>query len=390
MFIKIKTIFTHPQKWLIILSFMLSLLCLAYLIKGFYRLIYIPNDAIDVYNRWLEQQYIYRGIYPYNVTQGSPLIDPKLGIVISGFYPPWAFFTQFIIFPPIPLIITRYYHGILNFIGLVILAIFAYQIAKPYDKVKTYFTIISCLAISSHSTTIGQGQYGIIINAFLILTFWAIANHKNFLSGIFLALALTKPNISALYFLILPLQQKYKSMVVCLLYIFVSSLIIGVKLNLSPIYMLQKMIDKSKYFATTGYSGINVITNFGIDTTLAVIILGVICIVIMIIILYLLRSRSLLCLFAIASVIGRLYTYHISYDNVMLVFLLLAMLKLTLDTPNKPNIFMLSLCLISLILPAKMTDFTWFQILQSLIWMSSLIYIIFREKKPLSQLSITN
>jgi Glycosyltransferase family 87 len=372
------------EKILFFLSILLILLSFAYLVKGFSLLVLDDKNPIDLAYRWVEQQYIYRGIYPYHAGPGSPKIDPTLGAVDSGGYPPWAFFTGFVFIPGISLIATRFYFAILNFISLVILAIFAYQIGIPYGKTQALFSISASLALSSHVTTISNGQYGIIINAFLIGMFWSLEKHKNIWAGLLLGIATIKPNIAALYFFILPIRWRINAIVSFLIYIVGGSIVIWLVTKVDPIYMTNVIIYQSKYFADRGFSSINFLTQTGIDLKIATILMGLIGIAVITAIFYIWRNSSLLTLFAIASVIGRVWTYHRFYDNVMLIFLLLALLDLTFRNPQKSNILMLTLVGISLWLPARMITTSYFgiraQFIQLIVWIAALIYLLIQDK----------
>ncbi|MEA5620703.1 glycosyltransferase 87 family protein [Cronbergia sp. UHCC 0137] len=379
--LKIPVFRLKSQKIIFCFFLIFSLLCIFYLTRGFYYLIVDEIGAKDLYSRWIEQQYIYRGLYSYDITEGSPLVDPQLGPVRSGGYPPWAFFSGFIFFPPISWELTRWYHGLLNTISLIILTIFAYQIGQPYGNLKAWFTVVACLSISSNATTLGVGQYGVIINALLIGIFWSLQKNKNLFAGLFLGLALLKPTISAPYFLILVIRKKIDAIFTCCLYIFIASSTIGMLTQVSPIYMIEKMIKVSQYYVHSGYSGINVLLNLGINPAIATILLAIVATVILIGLLYLFENSSLLFLFAVAAVIGRLWTYHLIYDNVMLVFLLLSVIDLTFNRPNKLNILILTLLLLSLSLPAKIINLPYTQIIQSIIWVVSFIYLLVYQKQ---------
>ncbi|MTJ49317.1 hypothetical protein [Dolichospermum sp. UHCC 0259] len=62
-----------PEKIIFCLSIILSVICFVYLTKGYYYLIIDKQGAWDLHSRWQEQQYIYRGLYPYDITKGSLL-----------------------------------------------------------------------------------------------------------------------------------------------------------------------------------------------------------------------------------------------------------------------------------------------------------------------------
>ncbi len=369
------------ERILFIISILLIFVSFIYFALGFYDLLITKDRAFDLFSRWQEQQYIYRGLYPYDAMKGSPNIIPEIGAIDSGGYPPWAFFTGFVFFPPISWELTRFYHLILNIVSILVLAVFAYQIGLTYGKSKALFTLTACLAVSSHKSTLEMGQYGIILNALLILVYWLIQKNKNILAGLIFGIAMVKPNISAPYFLILIIHQRFKAILSFSVYIIFGSLNIWIITKLTPVYMINKILNQSKHFADKGYSGIHAFTALGFDPKQATILLGIIGILTIAIIAYLCRNYSLLNLFAICSVIGRVCTYHRIYDNLMLMFLLLAIIKITFDNLNKLNILFLTLVSLSLWLPAIIIDFANLELAQILIWIAALGHILIQGRR---------
>ncbi|NJM19915.1 MAG: DUF2029 domain-containing protein [Richelia sp. RM2_1_2] len=371
---------SQQERVLSLISLLLLFISLIYLSLGFYDLLITENRAFDLFSRWQEQQYIYRGIYPYDAMKGSPNIIPEIGVIDSGGYPPWAFFTGFFLFPPISWELTRLYHVLLNLLSILILGVFAYQIGLPYGRHQALFSLTASLAISSHKSTLEMGNYAIIINALLIIMFWLIERNKNIWAGLIFGIAMVKPNISALYFLILIIQKRLQAILAFFLYIILGSINIWIITKLTPIYMLDKIFGQSKYFADKGYSGIHLFTALGFDPKQATLFLGIIGILIITIVIYLCRNYSLLNLFAICCVIGRVFTYHRIYDNPMLIFLLLAMIKITFENTSKLNVFFLSLVSLSLWLPAIVIDFANLEFVQLIIWIIALVHILHDKK----------
>jgi hypothetical protein len=206
-----------------ICSFLLIGLSIAYLGKGFYYALFVYDfeSAKDLWARWLEQQYIYQGQYPYYARPTRPTnVIEELGPVISGGYPPWSFLTGFLFVPNISWQATRFYYVLLNIISLIVLAIFSYSATGPKNKAQAFFAVAASLAISANCTTLRVGQYGLIINALLIGTFWLNQNKKSSWAGLFLGLAFVKPNISAFYFLIFLVRRQFKTILVfCILFL---------------------------------------------------------------------------------------------------------------------------------------------------------------------------
>ncbi len=376
--------FSQRKRILSIICILLILLGLIYLSAGFYDLLINQDKAFDLLLRWKEQQYIYQGVYPYDAMKGSPNIIPEIGVIDSGGYPPWSFFTAFIFFPPISWELTRIYHALLNTFSILVSAIFAYRIGLPYSRAEALFCLTAILAIASNKSTLMMGQYGIIINALLILMFWLIQKNKNIWAGLVLGIAMVKPNISAPFFLILMIHKRFKAIFAFSLYIILGSIYIWIITKLSPIYMLNKIFGQSKYFADKGYSAIGFVTALGLDPKQATLLLGIIGLFAVSVIIYLCRNYSLLNLFAICSVIGRVFIYHRHYDNIMLMFLLLAIIKIYLVNPKKLNVFFVIVVGVSLWFPARIIDYVNLELLQIMIWITALGHILIqgnREQK---------
>ncbi len=78
---------------------------------------------------------------------------------------------------------------------------------------------------------------------------------------------------------------------------------------------------------------------------------------------------------------GRLWTYHLVYDNVMLVFLLLAVINLTFKKPSKLNILILTLLSLTLLSPSGITDLPFVQIIQIITWTGIFLYLLICQKQ---------
>jgi Glycosyltransferase family 87 len=169
---------------------------------------------------------------------GSPQVDPQIGSVNSGGYFPWSFFAQFLFIPNLPWRVLRIYFALLNLISLFVLARFAYQIGSPYGKSKAFFSVAACLAISSYSTTLYLGQYGIIINALLIGTFWCLKYKQQAWAGLLLGLAMTKLNIAAFYIFVPIALAKLNTLRVLLGYFIVANISIWAITKVDPALLM--------------------------------------------------------------------------------------------------------------------------------------------------------
>ncbi|WP_260441952.1 glycosyltransferase 87 family protein [Microcystis aeruginosa] len=378
MFLNKAIIFWKKKPILSILTLIFAWLAFAYLAKGFYTLAFdsSPSGARDLLERWQEQQYIYLGIYPYRMNPAD--INAELGRIRSGGYPPWAFLTGFFMFPPISSTLTRFYHVFLNLISLGILSRFAYQLGLPFGRMAAYFFVFTSLAISSNCTTLNNGQYGLIVNAFLIIVYWLLQANKNYLAGLFMGIALVKPNISAPYLLSLVIKRKFKTVILAFVYIISATFAIAHTTRLNFEKVIGSFLNQIKYVADDGVSSINIIMKFGISTEITLVLLTTIGLVLGIVIFQKLQHTSLLTLFACAAVIGRVFTYHRPYDDLMLVFLLLALLTLAFSYPSRLNIIIVSLVGLTLWLPLSIQNLAspYWSIFQNTIWLIALVYLL--------------
>lgn len=366
-----------------ILSIVLLLVSIAYLLRGFSFLLPYNQGAGDLYLRWQEQQYIYQGYYPYFARQNSDFVIEEIGVIESGGYLPWSFFSGFLFFPPISYSLTRVYHIFLNLISLSILGLFAYNLGKNYHQSYGLFATASVLAISANCTALGLGQYGLIINALLIIFYFLLQKNKNSWAGLFLAIAMLKPNISAFYFLIPVTQKRLKTIIVFSIYIIIATFYIVKITNTNLWLIIKDIFQQSLFFSPKGNSFVNLFLPLGISPNTATIILVILGTIICLSVFYSSRNYSLLTLFAISSIFGRVCFYHLIYDNVMIVFLLLALLELTFKNTNILNIIVLLTVGITLWIPAKAINlFPIYEYkIQFIIWILAGVYLLVAQTK---------
>lgn len=358
----------------------LAILATAYLLKGCYYLLFNPIGAFDFSSRWKAQQYIYQGHYPSpSILVGSPLYDAKIGEANFGGYFGWSYFSSVLFVPPFPLEIAKIYFFFVNLPALLVVIIFTYQTCSRYGKSRASFGVISVLAISAHCTTLGVGQYGIILNAILILLFQSLQKGRDALSGILGGIALLKPNVTALYVLVLFSRKSYRAAIVMTLYIILASLSIANFVDRNPLSLIELPLRDIHRFAADGDSFVNVLSSFGLSVQSAIYLLMIVGMGVSFLLLRQINQITLTEKFAVASVVGRLWTYHRVYDNTMLFFLYIAILELAFRQSNPIDIFVLYLLGISLWIPASWTSSMPMQTAQYVIWTGSLVFLLARR-----------
>jgi hypothetical protein len=92
------------------------------------------------------------------------------------------------------------------------------------------------------------------------------------------------------------------------------------------------------------------------------------------------RRLSLVDAFGLAAVVGRMWTYHKNYDNVVLLFVILPLaVRVWRSRSSLPGTLVLFLLCFSLVLPSRFLEPPAIQVLQNLLWMGAAAVIIARQ-----------
>jgi len=303
----------------------------AYLARGVY---FAASSAADYRLRWTEQQYVFRGKNPSSVMSPNRLLqshqqarnippDDDLGISIGG-YPPWAYFTGAAFAWPSSLVMARWYFAAINLLLLALLMVWAGRLGWAVDKRVGLLFAAALLATSSICTTLGLGQYGVVVLAALVGAWRLDGRDRWFLAGCILGVAMIKVTLAGPFLLPFVFRRRWKTVVTALAYIGVGSLVMWPIIDASPITVLNQMLGTSEFYVgdrnlvalsvERGMSAGDAIKMTAVATTIAAMVL-----------LYVWRSASMLVLFAVAGMAARIWTYHNHYDNLIVVFLMLAL-----------------------------------------------------------------
>ena len=88
-------------------------------------------------------------------------------------------------------------------------------------------------------------------------------------------------------------------------------------------------------------------------------------------------------LFAIAAVLSRLWTYNLNTSNLILVFLLLALWRLAIETRDARAGAMFLAVGASLWVPARLSEYHFIQLAEHLIWLWGLLELLILDRRRL-------
>jgi hypothetical protein len=394
-----------PPRWLTLLAAVfLLLLGLSYHVKGHYLLVYGEHrsDAIDLRQKWTEQQYFLQRQNPFDVwirygpltkTRTEPFhhptrndtIDPRLGLRDPA-HPPFGFVSALPFFwPDWPAV--RLWWSALNLVATLVILAYAFHIGSRYGPEVGFLFAAAVLAIGGAATTLEVGQYGLVVMAFLAGAAWAGEREttgRQILMGLLIGIALVKititvPFVAALMVGAVAVHRRWIAFATMIVYCLIGSLIAWVVVSTNPLEMLIQLKAMGAYLAEGGTLGIaHGLASLGFSPDAINLISMTVVMIPALAIMWMLRARPLLELFAIAAVAGRLWTYHRSYDDVMLIFLILAALRILFELgwKNLPALGVAALVIVSVCAPGRVLGIPAFQLAQIFIWVIGAAWLL--------------
>lgn len=323
---------------------MLVLLALSvlYLSWGFYQLMFgtCCSAAVDLEYRWIDHRYVVAGQNPwdvYSARQGKPRqadrndsVDPAIGPVrVPGGNPPWAYPMGFLLIPPsTELGPARLYFAVISALALAYLSMHAHAGLRQSGGGFAWLGVMSVLAMTANLFTLSVGQTGILINAFMAASIALAERGRWAAAGSMLAFALLKPHIGGTFAILHLMRGNLRTLATSLALAAASTAALWYWIDTDPLeYLRAALGGNTMSSARWGYGPHVWIAATGIRQSIwlpALLLCGAL---LELALLWRYRSASLWTQLAIAAVVGRLWFYHGSYDNVMLVFLSLALLR---------------------------------------------------------------
>lgn len=281
---------------------------------------------------------------------------------------PWAWLGNLLLYWPPAM--QRVYYGLLIVGVLLLIVSWAYRIGERARPGGGLMLAGATLAMSSVVTALGLGQNSPFMVAALVGCYMLVANGHPVAAGLCLGFALAKPQISLLFVLPLLVTGQFLALAVAAAYVVVATLLVCSMTGLTPIELTR---DWQVYIAGIkwpGYGPYQVLIDAGLPeravlVSSALVFGGAATAAIAV-----LRDRPLLVLFAIAAVAGRLWSYHQLYDNLMIVFLLVALGELALRSAARPALIMFLLVGVTVWAPGRFCDVAAFQWFQMFTWLA--------------------
>jgi hypothetical protein len=180
---------------------------------------------------------------------------------------------------------------------------------------------------------------------------------------------MTKPNVATPVLVPLFLRGKFLEIGVCFVWMIGASFAVWTLSGVGPLAMLDAVYSAGRHAASSGDGVLKAVVENGAQKSVAAPGIAITVISIQTLLTFCIRHRSWIDSFAIASVAARFWTYHGTYDNIVLVFLLVAVALRFQGDPSRQNILAFGLVAVSLWTPARLWSIPLSDLVQSTIWM---------------------
>ncbi len=373
--------------------------------RGIFLLGFSNEKPNDLALRWREQHYISKGQNPYDISEHlyqkdigeQPsekvvILDSKLGgTPIASGYPPWAFFWSNVFIPPLEWAVTRTWFFIANLAALGLIGGFAWK-NTPESKLSHRLFMVSCaLSANSVGTTLGNGQWGLILCALLVLIPLQLDKGKWWAPALYYAFTLLKPTFSFTHVVMMWRRKAWPAFLLAGTLTAVVTMVISWQVKTNPLMMISQMLEQTARWDDISYSIADAIVALGIHRGAVMLGCMTLAVALSWAMLRGIRADAILEL-AVCGTLARVFTYHQLYDNVLIIFLVLASAQLFLKKGRWNDLTILGLLLVSVWLPGRFTGLVPVQVFQISIWTASLYWLVHQhrqEGQKLSNLQIT-
>jgi Glycosyltransferase family 87 len=374
--------------------FVLAPLALAYTGYGFVLLVRgntgLPDDFM---RRWREQRYVLMSIDPGDVfftyeermgRQPPPKlnfrhveVEKEIGVLDALAYPPWTYTTG-ILLHSMPLPWARLQYAFANLLALGSIWWWAMkQTPSGLPGLARCFLPLSMLGTMPFWCTLAYGQYGVLIVAMLA---WSVSLSEagwGVVAGILMGMAMLKPSFTLPFGLLLLCRRDWRAVAVAAMYVLGGGLLVCWMTQTPPETFMSQSQAGAVLYALDLPSLLKALVVVA-HVPMKVALPGLTLIFLIATgwwVMYTGDRASMLDRLAIAGLAARLFTYHRPYDDLLLVFLLVALTVRWMKRPT-PSLVMATLAVgLSLWLPL---GFGWkwpFAAMQHLCWVSGAVVL---------------
>jgi hypothetical protein len=178
-------------------------------------------------------------------------------------------------------------------------------------------------------------------------------------------------------FLLIPvLKNRLRALFSALFYLVIASAAIWIITRTNTLTMVFQMLRAAHSRPTEDAGLLAAALAIGIPYKLAVPLIMVASLAVFGLLMAIYKNSGSLVIFAIVAVFSRLWTYNANYSNMILVFVLFPLWRIAQHEPSVRTSLVFFTMAASLWVPASIAIHRTFQIVEIIIWLSSLSYLL--------------
>jgi len=328
-------------------------LALMLVAKGVSQFLGDSGAGYDLKLSWVNERYFARAVNPFDVAGAriepgwlgarKAVVSPDLGIPEFVTYPPWSYpMAALFDWPQWPAVKNYFL-----FLNAACCAFLFWWIARTVEfstaKQQRWWVAAAILSNVAISQTIINGNYGIIVTAFIAAAFLLEEAGWNLLAGLLMGLAMIKPTIAGPFLLIFMIEKKWVAAMAASGAVAITWVGASIHVHTNPIEFLGQMLESSRRFELGGYAIWQGLAYLGMPRPAALIINAVAVIAPALFVMHRVRCNRQVVL-AVAALCSRLFTYHTTIDNVALLFVPVALWNFRLESKWAHAAFWVFVC----------------------------------------------
>jgi hypothetical protein len=303
----------------------------------------------------------------------------KLSLPSLGGDPPWAFFTQNLLFWP-DWTYVRWYFAALNLLATVALSLWIYRVVWISQPSHALPAVAAVLAINGFSLTIQSGHMGIfccaLLGSALLLesrrSFW-----KHWGAGIAVGVAMADPWLTLPFALPFVLRKRWWLLLAFGSYLVLATYLVVLVSGTNPWEMVTAAVQARMQEEPSALGLLLKRLVPGLTPGLASGIAASLVFIGAVLVMTFLR-RDVLGMFAVAAFSSQLWVGPQPGDDVLMMFLLVAIVLTTIERPSRLTISAAVVVGISLWLPGSLLPQSAFSGFQLATWLFG-TYVVVRE-----------
>ncbi len=248
--------------------------------------------------------------------------------MLASGLPPWTYALHLLVYPVWPLRIVRAYLTLAGLLSLALVGWLAWASSRAWPPLPRALLLASTVALGAVNATFTQGQNGLFVNAGLAALLWGLGcpgRLRDSVAGIGWALAMAKPTSALPFILIALVAGRWRIVLAGVAILAAVTAAVAARTH-TPVIVLFEQFSRASLDVVG--QGANIIqrslvvagANAALVRNVGVVAGGVLGVILAI------RHRAapVLLQAGLLAIVARLWSYHRAYDDLLLVFAVIA------------------------------------------------------------------